>query len=526
MNDKKNIDRLFQEKFKDFEVTPDEAVWEKIKARQNKKRALILPFWYRAAGVAALIAVIFTIGYFSQSTNPTTETVVSNESKDPARNDVSSPENADNERIESDQNNFVVSSNEEEISSTDDPLNEGITKDTNNGNSQKIIDNNPKTTIVGSKQDPSITTKGKTSTPNTKESIIANNLEPNNTPSNTSTDKKADDSLQKNTKIDNADIANHKNQNTDPEKENLFLKGPDKQNDVANPGVTENYANTNQNPDGEEVSNETPEADQNKKSLFDAINQKEEAIAEEKNTAKKWNVTPNVAPVYYDSFGDGSSIDTQFADNNKSGQVNLSYGVHVSYHVNKRLSVRSGVNKVDLSYNTQNIGFSPSSIVGQNLESINYSPNAEVILVSDIGRNQNNQFIASDINREAINLTQNEGLLNQRIGYIEVPLEMKYALVNKKLGVNMIGGVSTLFLQNNEVSIEAGDFETTIGEANNVNDVSFTGNIGIGVDYKLSDQFQINLEPIFKYQFNGFSGNTENFRPYYFGIYTGVSIKF
>jgi hypothetical protein len=38
MNDKKNIDRLFQETFKDFEVTPDAAVWERLEAQLKEKK--------------------------------------------------------------------------------------------------------------------------------------------------------------------------------------------------------------------------------------------------------------------------------------------------------------------------------------------------------------------------------------------------------------------------------------------------------------------------------------------------------
>ena len=33
MSDKKHIDRLFQEGFKDFEATPSDAVWENIEAQ-------------------------------------------------------------------------------------------------------------------------------------------------------------------------------------------------------------------------------------------------------------------------------------------------------------------------------------------------------------------------------------------------------------------------------------------------------------------------------------------------------------
>ena len=91
----------------------------------------------------------------------------------------------------------------------------------------------------------------------------------------------------------------------------------------------------------------------------------------------------------------------------------------------------------------------------------------------------------------------------------------------------MIGGVSTLFLESDEVSVIAGSFRNdNVSREQTVNDVSFSGNIGIGFDYKLSDQFKINMEPIFKYQFNGFRDNAQNFRPYYFGVYTGVSFRF
>ena len=52
--------------------------------------------------------------------------------------------------------------------------------------------------------------------------------------------------------------------------------------------------------------------------------------------------------------------------------------------------------------------------------------------------------------------------------------------------MNLIGGVSTLFLGSNEVSVKAGDFKSTLGEANNLSTVSFSTNVGLGFDYKIS----------------------------------------
>ncbi len=525
MKEKKNIDRLFQEKFKDFEVAPEEAVWEKIRARQQqkKKRGLLLPFWYRAAGVAAMLAIIAGIGYFSRNSDPIEDIVLEDATTQDTK-ETSSPSDIN----QSEKEDIMVSSNQKEVekSSSENHKDQNQSNHSTITNVPKIVDNIQKATANASEPKPEAVTNKNPKT-NYSQTEIANNSTEKNSKPNEISNKKEDDLLLKQKQTDNA-ITHQKSGEKNPEEKDVLLEPTTQTSDSKETVIAQSY-NTNKNSNNranDDLNDKTivPE-DQNKKSIFDAISQEEEAIVQEETTDKKWNVSPNIAPVYYNSIGNGSPIDPQFADNGKNGQVNLSYGVQIAYKVNDKLSIRSGVNKVDLSYNTQDIGFSPSSIVSQNLQSINYSPNAQDILVSDIGSNRSD-FAAQDFNREAINQTQNEGLLNQRIGYIEVPLEMKYALVNKKLGVNMIGGVSTLFLQDNEVSIEAGDFETSIGEANNLNNVSFTGNIGMGFDYKLSDQFQLNLEPIFKYQFNGFSGNTENFRPYYFGVYTGVSIKF
>jgi hypothetical protein len=112
------------------------------------------------------------------------------------------------------------------------------------------------------------------------------------------------------------------------------------------------------------------------------------------------------------------------------------------------------------------------------------------------------------------------------MSFVEVPVEVKYALLDKKLGINVIGGVSTLLLTENSIILDSPELFTELGEATNINDVSFSTNFGIGIDYQFSKEIEFNLEPMLKYQLNTFSGNTGNFRPYSVGVYTGVSFRF
>ena len=86
-----------------------------------------------------------------------------------------------------------------------------------------------------------------------------------------------------------------------------------------------------------------------------------------------------------------------------------------------------------------------------------------------------------------------DGTMEQQFGYLEVPVELNYALVDNRFGINLIGGISSLFLVDNSISLNSGELTTEMGEANNVNSVNFSTNVGFGVNYKFTPK----LIPIF-----------------------------
>src|SRR5690606_35061087 len=64
MKEKKNIDSIFNESFKNFEATPSPRVWENIQAelKKEKKERKVIPLWIQIGGVAALIALLLSVG--------------------------------------------------------------------------------------------------------------------------------------------------------------------------------------------------------------------------------------------------------------------------------------------------------------------------------------------------------------------------------------------------------------------------------------------------------------------------------
>ena len=277
----------------------------------------------------------------------------------------------------------------------------------------------------------------------------------------------------------------------------------------------------------EEKKEEELAKEDDKKSIEEAIAEQETAkeVKEEidESLRKKWNVAPSVAPVYYNTLSQGSPIDEQFKSNPKKAQVSMSYGLHFSYDIGKRWSVRSGVQKLEVGYKTEQVAVlalgETSGVTSSKPRNVDLAPQAEGL------------DIISSANVVAVQMPSNfSSLLNssleQRLGYLEVPLELTYKITQSRFSLRVIGGMSTFILNDNEIYANWLNEKRLVGKAANVNQVSFSTNLGLGASYDIGKSFYFNLEPTFKYQLNPFSSDSGNFKPYILGVYSGFSFKF
>ena len=494
MKKNKNIDELFKERFKNFEVSPSPDVWNKIQAKlKEKDDRKVIPLWFKLGGVAALFALLFTIGnsILNIPLNKINDSIV-NENSIEINTEKANNTIVDNNVI---QNNIVSTEDNNEVKSTKKLLIKKASNSTNNSNGA----DRSETTVASNNK------KARISRKKTKKDLI----------------QSSESSIQ------NQESVAKETSNLINKSENQLIN----QDVEINKNIEVVAVNKNINDTSEtSLSTESKELvkEENKKSIFDAIKETSEGevvISKLDNTPQnRWEVTPNVAPVYYNSLTEGSSIDPSFSDNPKNGDLNIAYGVKVSYNLNKRLSMRSGVSNVNLSYSTTglDIGTGP---VSASTASIEYSSRNNVTIVVDKGAllNQNPEDTFGNITPKS---TNGEPLLNQKISYYEMPLELNYTLINKNFGISVIGGFSALLLGNNEVSIEAGDFNEVLGEASNLSSLSFTTNVGLGLNYSFSKKLMFNIEPMFKYQLNPYTDSSVNCKPYYLGIYSGLSFKF
>lgn len=504
---KKNLDKLFQEKFSDFSDHPTEKVWNSIDASLNKKKKtrVIIPFWWKLGGIAAALAIgLFLINPFNNDGNEANTSITDIENSNEKQPEVDFPVDP----TASEKTPQVV---EDDISNAAtavdaDQKNNSASKKTNDYNTTLVKRDNPQKT-----EDQQKTANTAVALQDSQEKTVngdknlealdaidkSHGLAVNETlkTEDIASDNKV--AIQKGSSIANEGLKAQKEQlkNVEPEQAVVDVK-----------------------PDVSDKNNEA------KKSIFDEITEQEEKVAEAKGS--KWSAGPSIAPVYFSAMGEGSPVHSIFVPNSKSGDVNLSYGLAVSYEINKKLSLKTGIHKVDYGYTTNDVEFS-ATLEGFNgqIENIDYSQDSQNLLVESKASNgtfgtENKALDAASKDPSLL------GVMAQQFGYLEVPLELNYTLVDSKFGLNLVGGLSSLFLIDNAVVLSSGELTTEMGEANNLNTLNFSTNIGFGVNYKFSQKVQLNIEPVFKYQLNTFSDTAGNFQPFTIGVYSGLNFRF
>ncbi len=492
MKQKKNIDSFFKERFNDFEQSPPPEVWETIKTQLQPKKEdkKVIPFWFKIAGVAALLALLFTLGnkrFFSSHFSPQV-----------TQEETVTPIDLDKNRGIDTTTELVTS--EEVENTTTKP-----SKDT-----QLVLENNNSINKESKQKRRNVNANERHGVP-TNNTVVSVSQKNNKVLKNPLfNDKLALNENDKNQSINKKEIAIVTPTKTDTDNTKFEKKKDD----------TKILDNDN-------LVTVSEKEEDKKQSIFDAIKEEsleEDEVLKKETRQKSWQVTPNFAPVYYSSIANGSSIDPMFADNPQKSDITFSYGVQVSYAISEKLTIRSGVNTLDLSYSTGDldIGAGPVSVA---LKTIDYGGKQTVITVTDRGRLANP---SSNDPLAAVTLKSTTGNaeLVQSINYFEVPLELQYKLLNKKIGLNLIGGFSTLFLNSNEVYVRDGNYREQLGEATNLANTSFTTNIGLGLNYNFSKKFLVAIEPMFKYQINAYSDSSVSYKPYYLGVYTGLQFKF
>ncbi len=475
---KLNIDEIVKSSLHDFEENAPDGAWEVIADRIDNKRARRLPvFIYWAAAVAFILGFSFVLKM----------------------------QFVDNDGVQIAENENVVQSSEIKILENN-----------------KIFTENKKVTIENKKANNKTTIEevrteeiSEAEKQNQNNTTIINIDEPiiSQTNSDSKTQKTANSEIQK--------------------KEKIFLE-------IESQGQKKIPVEVQSQPKEKVVSELEKETEQQILLIPDNQKKIENTQPKFKETKKqsKWSVGGGVSPVY--SFrnvnykADNVSYDWVGGQNNEKNEVPVvafSGGIDVEYSRN-RWSFSSGLYYSQTGQETENFNFNRMVVYSAETNiyastsagNITYQQTSDLEVSVFNTPETDNHYPPNAIETEPV---ESDARLKQDFEYLEIPFITKYKIIDRKIDVQVLAGVSTNFLIGNSNILSYTGNELDMGKVKNIRSINYNSIVGLGFQYPVSKFLKFRLQPVFKYSLLPINEeySVQNF-PYSFAVYTGVAFDF
>ncbi len=496
IKDNNQLDDLFRSKLNDFEQEPPAYVWSRIQEQQQRKKRRAVYFYLKGAGVAAAVLLAFLLGWQLQQqpgevAPVLTDHLVQSEEK------TSEPKLSDS----------TINTNEKtpttrENSSVQQPV-------------EPVFDESGREKPATEKPDPI-------------ESNSDNTIEFQFTA--------------------NADASSHEGQ-LEPDSSENRKQEPIRLQllRLLNLELDDSFKEQTQLADLRRKQRETT-------SQLDMLEQKqmeENARLLAANRMDKqpagWQLGAMLTPgVSVSQSSQNQEYASSMAIPDSKEKLQLGGGISVEYKTQKRWSVQSGVYYSKLGQTSSNQPFQPEGlssdvVSGEPLRSesayfntavavksgeVLLNTAAGVVAIDQLPTNArlSNGFESLAAGDEIL-LTQTE--FEQNFEYIEIPLILRYQLIDATFDLQLLGGLNTSILVGNNAYANSEYGNERIGETRDMNAVNYSTSFGFGIGYSISDKISLRVEPQLKYFLGSLNSNSSvNFKPYTIGVYTGLSYEF
>jgi hypothetical protein len=266
-----------------------------------------------------------------------------------------------------------------------------------------------------------------------------------------------------------------------------------------------------------------------------------------RNKRERWILGGEFAPLYSYRTIASNSLKTATIDElneAETGMMAYAGGIHISFPAGKRLTVQSGIYYSRYGQEKNN----PEILASQQIESsgsgvvsataLSFLNSTGNISMDQTSASNYNTGLPDELAKSAYySITLNDagymaGLSNmdkdasiiQNFDYLEVPLILKYKIINRKFDFSVSGGMVTNILIGNEVMFHQDGTNTKIGKTDNIRQVNYIGSVGLGLDYPVGSELALSIEPRFRYYLNAIDRSSKlDVHPYSFGLFAGIS---
>ncbi|PAM94027.1 hypothetical protein B4N84_13150 [Flavobacterium sp. IR1] len=204
---------------------------------------------------------------------------------------------------------------------------------------------------------------------------------------------------------------------------------------------------------------------------------------------------------------------------NDSKQSN-SYGVKTRYKINKKWAVGSGLKFNELGQSIANVAYMSTKNEASFSQS-DYLNQSVTAVKPHIANNSNYVFISNTTRNSFKSNNIETGNVNQSLKYIEMPLEVSYAVLTlNKASVSLNTGGFVGKLVSNNVSLNG----TSIGENIDANEFVYGSVLSSTVQYRVYKKTNLFVEPAMNYYVNPL--NNQSFNQFQWGLNFGLNVSF
>jgi hypothetical protein len=261
----------------------------------------------------------------------------------------------------------------------------------------------------------------------------------------------------------------------------------------------------------------------------------------------RWSAMVMIAPNY--SYRTLSSINSgsftrEHYNSFESGLMSISGSINLNFRINDRFSVQSGMDLLRMGQTLHRIKvlsghFYEQAMNSGGLANIAYD---RASLSNSFGSIEPS-YSGSSNNLRALNYLSYKYSGNhesyaqmsafdaqdliQGLYYLQTPVLLKYQLINGKTGITVSGGPGINFLIGNRVMLRQEGTNMNIGHTRDINRVSMSGIVAVGIERRLSDNIRLLFEPRFSHFISPVNSTGSLLSlPYSFSVFGGLSYGF
>ncbi len=252
---------------------------------------------------------------------------------------------------------------------------------------------------------------------------------------------------------------------------------------------------------------------------------------------KRWELGAMVSPTYLSTNLRTANEALRQVNDNESPVLSYSGGFSVSYKMTGRLSIQTGLYYSSLGRKVQGVtsysGFAPfasskSGIIFDIATSSGTiaSTNKDIYLADRQANRIDGYYSVDNFDPLKSSLVPFGNQLRQNFEYLQVPLIIRYKLIDRKIDFNILGGMAYNFLIGNQTWAMNNDgLKILLGSTEGVDNLLLSSSLGMSLEYELSKRLSLNLEPEVRYFLNT-GGDLGSGNPYTFGVFSGMQFKF